>query len=550
MKKTKLTRSLMAACSIVALSAVMYGCVHSGGPSQSELDAEAERAAAAEQAAKDAEAAQAAAEQAAAALQTQINGLRMQLGLEADDDLGDDIADLQAELARLQAELQARMDADDERMAQEASDAAKALLPVLANSAVNQTTPGTDDHTPPVPMVSVSNDGMLMAKVDNVAGYTMSGMADMIEGWRGAMLMNMEGDTAVVYSDIGNDGTLTLLDRYASNLPTATSARSWNIDNDDTNDADNADNDISWSAVMRPDEMTTAGGPSSDPITMFKGTVHGISGTFSCNADAQALCTAPVRYSDGTVSVASGATDVWAFTPDEGELTYTDDPNYLIFGWWLSKGPDGKADDLTLITSATGHGVVRAETSTAGGTLRGSATYKGAAAGKYAIASLSDDMYDGGHFTAMATLMVDFDVDSDGTGANDRNGIALSGMIDNFMTGDMARDSWMVKLMADGNNATDGTADGMQPLSDLGSDLTDTATTLSTEWSTGGAQKGTGTWTAMFYGGGDNTDAATNTALPAAAIGTFNAHIGTTDATDTGAVGRIQGAFGANKMDE
>ena len=31
MKKTKLTRSLMAACSIVALSAVMYGCVHSGG---------------------------------------------------------------------------------------------------------------------------------------------------------------------------------------------------------------------------------------------------------------------------------------------------------------------------------------------------------------------------------------------------------------------------------------------------------------------------------------------------------------------------------------
>ena len=31
MKKTKLTRSLLAACSIVALSAVMYGCVHSGG---------------------------------------------------------------------------------------------------------------------------------------------------------------------------------------------------------------------------------------------------------------------------------------------------------------------------------------------------------------------------------------------------------------------------------------------------------------------------------------------------------------------------------------
>ena len=39
MKKTKLTRSLLAACSIVALSAVMYGCTHSSGPSQDELDA-------------------------------------------------------------------------------------------------------------------------------------------------------------------------------------------------------------------------------------------------------------------------------------------------------------------------------------------------------------------------------------------------------------------------------------------------------------------------------------------------------------------------------
>ena len=31
MKKTNLTRSLLAACSIVALSAVMYGCVGGGG---------------------------------------------------------------------------------------------------------------------------------------------------------------------------------------------------------------------------------------------------------------------------------------------------------------------------------------------------------------------------------------------------------------------------------------------------------------------------------------------------------------------------------------
>ena len=42
MKKTKLTRSLLAACSIVALSAVMYGCTGSSGPSQDEYDAKSE----------------------------------------------------------------------------------------------------------------------------------------------------------------------------------------------------------------------------------------------------------------------------------------------------------------------------------------------------------------------------------------------------------------------------------------------------------------------------------------------------------------------------
>ena len=38
-----------------------------------------------------------------------------------------------------------------------------------------------------------------------------------------------------------------------------------------------------------------------------------------------------------------------------------------------------------------------------------------------------------------------------------------------------------------------------------------------------------------------------NTAHPKAATGTFNAHIGTTT-PDTGAVGRLQGAFGVNLM--
>ena len=68
-------------------------------------------------------------------------------------------------------------------------------------------------------------------------------------------------------------------------------------------------------------------------------------------------------------------------------------------------------------------------------------------------------------------------------------------------------------------------ADGDQPV-------------LTTERSTGGAANGTARWTATIHGGGEATDAA----LPMAAIGTFNAHIG---AAEANAMGRLQGAFGS-----
>ena len=547
MKKTKLTRSLLAACSIVALSAVMYGCTHSSGPSQTDLDAANEATAAATAEAKaNADAAAVAA---------------------ADAKADADAAAADAATAAADAKAAA-----DKVAAGAASDDAKALL----NMALRDLPDDADDSlpgiqfgtnpivtilSPPDVELSVSDDGMLLAEATvaatattNAIVYTMADMAaDTIEGWRGAMLTEVGGNnTAVVYSDIGNDGTVSLLDRYVSNLPTATSPRSWDIDEDDTNDDEdttttvNDDKDISWSDVRRPDEMTTAGGSSDDPITMFTGTVHGIPGTFSCDAADDALCTAPETFTDGKVNGGTDElSDGWMFTPDEGAISYTDDMEYLVFGWWLNKGEDGKPDYVHRITSAPGWGVVRTSASTLGTLLRGAATYKGAAAGKYAMASAGEDMYEGGHFTAMATLMVDFDADLDATNdADDNIGVALSGTINNFMTGDTARPDWMVELMVDGDEVT---ADVTEPLTSLAGDAD---AEMTTEWSTGGAQMGTGEWTATFYGGDNNgaadNDLLSNTAHPMAVIGTFNAHIGTDDA-DSGAIGRLQGAFGANK---
>ena len=190
-------------------------------------------------------------------------------------------------------------------------------------------------------------------------------------------------------------------------------------------------------------------------------------------------------------------------------------------------------------------GVITGPVGTEGSEIRGSATYKGPAVGKYAVASATDDSYEGGHFTAKATLMVDFDrnlpnvdtpLDADAT-----RGVALSGMIDNFMTGDTARPDWMVNLMVD-NDRTDGnlvlpTATLVPAVPEAGAVV---PSRMLTTWSTGAAAEGTGTWTAQWYGGvtldadGDNIVA---TGAPDAVVGTFNANIGN--------AARLQGAFGA-----
>ena len=87
--------------------------------------------------------------------------------------------------------------------------------------------------------------------------------------------------------------------------------------------------------------------------------------------------------------------------------------------------------------------------------VTGSATYTGGAAGKWAIASTTEDTTDGGHFTATATLGVDFDANTLPTMADaeaNKNGRERQrNSINNFMTGDVSRPDWTVTLTYDGN---------------------------------------------------------------------------------------------------
>ena len=440
-------------------------------------------------------------------------------------------------------------------------------------------------------MVEVSFNGILTAEVEYNAAYSMSEMAPdiiKIKGWRNAMLTREQTDgtmdTVVVYSNISNTGD-SWLDRYESTTPGPTRPEMWIITPLSAADGDPVTRGhIPWSVVKRPDTIATftPAGTGSTAMLTFRGTVHNIPGIFSCTTggatgSAQA-CKAPARYSDGTVSVlattavtddgASVATiagentpGAWTFVLDSRVFLYTADTTYLTFGWWLLKDAAGNPEDFLAFSTATGLGVMRAAGNidggtpgtlptpangmfedndavhTSGETIRGSATYSGAAAGKYATASTTADSYEGGHFTADATLTVDFDADLDGnTGTTDNNkfGVDLSGTIDNFMTGDTARPDWTVNLMVD-NDGTDGNA--VTPVASL---VGAANARMLTSWSTGAAATGTGTWAAQWYGGvvlNAAGNAIIATGVPDAVVGTFNADIGT--------AARLWGAFGA-----
>ena len=167
-------------------------------------------------------------------------------------------------------------------------------------------------------------------------------------------------------------------------------------------------------------------------------------------------------------------------------------------------------------------GTAVAVTGRAAADVDGSATYKGGAAGKWAIASTTDDTTEGGHFTATATLTANFDADTTpDEGGNNKLGVSIGGKITNFMTGDVSRPNWNVTL---------------KPLATVPQSVGPIKNAV-TEWSTGGALKGEGTWDANFYG--EEAD----TMHPTAATGEFNAAI-----PASGEVGRISGAFAATKQ--
>ena len=425
MKKTRTTRSLLAAVSVVALTAALYGCSGSdgGGGSQTGTPSGPTQ------------------DEQVAALQAEINALRTQLGLAPDASLGDSVTSLQAEVKRLRDEAQARMDAEqaarDKAMATDARRLAARLdahplfffnsgdsfrfTPTYGKPATLTVTLGNASATNPNPNFRAENSKLLGT----------------LSGWSGTELMWTSADGRVTdvvhgYTDIGPDETVPFAEwagattgvAYANGAVTVAAGNSTLIKG----------GAFATASGSKTHELNVNTDADADgELFQTSGTFGGAPGTYTCSGDGTQTCTSAVASSDGGLILA-GAGATWTFTPDSGATAKVADSTYGEFGWWLRKTGD-EYTRLTQFAAQEGDRVGQ----TAVTALAGTATYTGLAAGLY---SMYDSGPKGGQFTADVEFKADFE--------NAANAGTISGMISNFSDrtggGPAGMDTWEVML--------------------------------------------------------------------------------------------------------
>ena len=631
MKKMKLTRSLLAACSIVALAAVMYGC-ESSGPSQTEFDEEKARAEAAEaaqaeaeaQAAAEAEAkaaAEAAAEAAAAARTAAEAAQAAAEAQAAEDAAAAEAAEAAAAAAAAEAAEQAKAAAAAEAaqeaaqaQAQAAADAATAALaaaeaaqaaaaaaataqeeaeaaqeaaedaeekaaeeladelakqkaaklgalfrgllrqattdPVFTPFAANPTIEAAHGMVANIyaPDIGVEADPDVGS--DAAFALVKPTALDALGDWTGADIMATNADGVVdhvnVYTDVNVGDEISFEKLFPETAGAAGDALRVNnafveptrIVNaaglnmhQGLHEAQMENDDGEMVDVFQTGSGTkTHGSPSlQNEVFAIPGTFAGVSGIYRCAEGATGNNNCQTSGTNLGTSFGGEGVDgappadgagAWTFNPDSEQDAEVPDGDYAYFGWWLRIGADG-AWDVDAFHGVEGLLPVDANPDPA---LTGSATYKGQAAGKAAInPQLPGEALMGGAFTADATLTADFEADDGITATTDERGM-ISGMIDNFMV-DGEEADWTVAL-------------GATPII-YGALTTDPAVTDiaggSTTWMIDGkGSSSNGTWSGNFY------DASAADGVPKVVTGEFTA-------TYNNQVGRMEGAFGANR---
>ena len=349
---------------------------------------------------------------------------------------------------------------------------------------------------PGTPAVAVTD-----LETDVVAGSALTA-----GGWTGGKYMAADGtsgtvDTVVLYTSIEAPGT-----------------QPFSGETGKYSDANGLDGEGNLPIVVGVDPKLIASaafpaGPgirthTAEPsgAVEVSGSFDGASGTYVCTPSMESACTSSVKDGGGFELAGGGG---WKFVPAAGAEVMKRDTEYQYFGWWLREAGSGYAFGAF----HAGMGSAADEFASLG-PLQGTATYRGTAAGMFAIQP-QGAVASAGEFTARATLEVDFgDSTSPGT---------VEGTVSNFMV-DGRGMPWSVTL---GSARID--ADGA-----IAAGGTDAARTV---WSIDGTagpvpSSGPPVWRGQLHDADDE-------GVPGAATGVFEAAYGE--------VGHMIGAFGTTR---
>ena len=466
------------------------------------------------------------AEQDLEALQDQIAALRKQLGIDDDDnaDIGTTITELQATLRDLQKQVDdAAADADAAAKKAAAADAEALFAGLDADRVAN----GAADLALTIAAGGVTQTYGEAAKVtaevtpDGGTGTTPEVEAtdtavDSQGVWKGTELFagtagaagRLPSHTVVVYTDVMEDKMVAFAEVYTTatedGLDLSTGAATY-AEVIESADFDHTGRKVHGDADTNGEDLE------------FRGTFDDAPGKYTCGEGAGENDCTSNKTNAGIVLAGN-----WLFVPDVNAMVSQPDGGYAYFGWWLYRDSVGPEADG--FHGMTGHTAID---TTSFGALGGTATYKGAAAGQYAIDPVAPGTYaTSGRFTANVTLNANFE-DPDNADPVTQPG-SISGKLDGFMSdGEMM--PWSVSL---GETNFAAANDGM--FASAGDRATtpgdDVVWTIDNE-----SAPESGQWMGALHDQGDNN-------VPNVATGKWDA----TYSEGGHTIGHMVGAFGAS----
>ena len=570
MKKSKVTRSLLAAVSVVALTAVMYGCVHSGDsdtatdgtdmempdPALGEAKTAAMTAATAADTAADtaemaanaqtankahdeasyalaqnaANRARAAANDAAAA-NTAAQAATTVAAAEAQRDIAQrhqaTAVTERDNAVKYAGMVQGAKTTADDAATAAAEKAAANKVALSKRTAINTEANSATTAARPFDLAAAPADPAAPTAEENyVLTVKHTGSAVEVEVADGALPADNDpmyeqhatfGDGQMLVRNIGTDRKIIVVhtDIEAPDDVAFSSEYDLTVDRDTDTTANDtyavlgADNERIASSRFPSGANTSRTYVEYDADTAT-GRASQFSGTFDgASGTYRCVASGGCTVSTNAMGEINALTDTqWEFTPAAGATVKKPDGDYMTYGFWLDTTT--KDGDITSYDTVQTFATSSLPASTTLSSVTGTAKYEGDAAGVYVHESKKEngtlDTATSGRFTADVLLTAYFEA------VTPFSGNTIQGTISSFDLDGGPANSWIVNVAATGIDTDAG--------------FTGTASGMTGD---------NGSLNGRFHGTGDAAD---DTVAPPVLIGEFNANF---------VNGTVAGAYGARK---